>query len=118
VLLIDNKQLITFGTIPATHMVAEYETVYMLEMAMTGNQAYFEQFQQDLKNKRFGVIIANPQPTQYQDSAHEFGEENNAQVHWVGQILLCNYQVLKTWMDVGISVFVPEPAPCNQAFPH
>ena len=113
VLLIDNKQLITFGFIPSTRMVTEYETVYMLEMAMTGSQAYFDKFQQDLKNKRFGVIIANPQPTQLQDPGHGFAEENNAQIQWVGQPLLCYYQNLKTWLDIGISVLVPEPVPCK-----
>ena len=113
VLLIDNKQLITFGFIPSTRMVTEYETVYLLEMAMTGSQAYFDKFQQDLKTKRFGVIIANPQPTTLQNPGQGFAEENNAQIQWVGQPLLCYYQNLKTWLDVGISVLVPEPVPCK-----
>jgi hypothetical protein len=113
VLLIDNKQLITFGYIPSAKMVVDYETVYMLEMAMTSQKDYFDKFTQDLKSNRFGVIIANPQPTRLQGPGESFAEENNAQIQWVGQPLLCYYQNLKTWLDVGISVLVPEPVPCK-----
>ncbi len=113
VLFIDNKQLITFGYVPSAKMVPEYESAYILEMAMIGQQDYFEKFTQDLKSKRFGVIIANPQPTRIQGPGESFAEENNAQIKWVGGPLLCYYQNLKTWLDVSVSILVPEPVPCK-----
>ena len=113
VLFIDNKQLLTFGYFPGTKMVTEYETGYMLEMAMTGNQAYFEPFWQDLKNKRFAYIFANPQPTRLQDTSESFAEENNAQITWIGRPLLCYYQVQFTWLAMGVEVFTPRPEAVN-----
>jgi len=113
VLFIDNKQLITFGYVPSARMVPEYETAYILEMAFIDQQEYFARFTQDLKSNRFGVIIANPQPTRLQNPDEIFAEENNAQIKWIGQPLLCYYQNLKTWLDVNVSILVPEPVPCK-----
>jgi hypothetical protein len=113
VLFIDNKQLITYGYLPSARMVPEYETAYILEMAFVGQSDYFARFTQDLKSKRFGVIVANPQPVRFQGPGESFSEENNAQIKWVGQPLLCYYQNLKTWLDVNISILVPEPVPCK-----
>jgi len=107
VLFIDNKQLLTFGYFPGTKMVTEYETVYMLEMAMTNNAPYFEKFRQDLKNRRFAAIFVNPQPTRIQDVSEAFAEENNAQINWVGTPLLCYYQRTYTWLALGVEVFTP-----------
>lgn len=109
VLFIDNKQLLTFGNVPGTKMVTEYETVYMLEMAMTNNRLFFEKFRQDLKNKRFAFIFANPQPTRIQDVSESFAEENNAQIYWIGTPLLCYYQRQFTWLALGVEVFTPRP---------
>ena len=82
-------------------------------MAFIDQQEYFARFTQDLKSNRFGVIIANPQPTRLQNPDEIFAEENNAQIKWIGQPLLCYYQNLKTWLDVNVSILVPEPVPCK-----
>jgi len=113
VLFIDNKQLITFGYFPSTKMVTEYETVFMLEMAMTDNQSYYNKFKQDLQDKRFGVIVTYPQPTQLQDRSSAFSEENNAQINYLGKPLLCYYQEETTWLAVSIEIFTPRPQPKN-----
>ena len=107
VLVIDNKQLIPFGYIPRGPMMAQYETVFMLEMAMSGNQEFFEKFRQELKDKRFGLIITYPQPGSFQSSDHAFFEENNVQVKFVGQPLNCYYYEVRTWLNPGVELFLP-----------
>jgi hypothetical protein len=113
VLFIDNKQLVTFGYFPATPMVVDYETVYMLEMAMSGNRSYYNKFYQDLKSNRFGLIVTYPQPSSLQDKTSAFSEENNAQVTFLGKPLLCYYEDRKTWLNVNVEVFSPRLQPNN-----
>ena len=111
VLFIDNKQLITFGYFPPVRMAPEYETVFMLEMAMSGNEKFFEKFRQDLKDNRFGAIVTYPQPDRLQGPGQSFFEENNVQIKYIGQTLICYYQVVRSWSDVSVAIFLPRPQP-------
>ena len=113
VLFIDNKQLVTFGYFPKIQMVTEYETVFMLEMAMSGNEEFFKKFRQDLRDNRFGAIITYPQPDRLQGPGEAFFEENNVQIKYIGNALTCYYQVLRSWGDVNVAIFVPRPQPLN-----
>ncbi len=113
VLFIDNKQLITFGYFPKIQMVTEYETVFMLEMAMSGNEEFFKKFRQDLKDNRFGAIVTYPQPDRLQGPGEAFFEENNVQIKYIGNALSCYYQVLRSWGDVNVAIFVPRQQPVN-----
>lgn len=113
VLFIDNKQLITFGYFPPIRMVPDYETVFMLEMAMSGNGKFFEKFRQDLKDNRFGAIITYPQPDRLQGPGQSFFEENNVQIKYIGQVLTCYYQSVRSWADVSVEIFLPRPQPQN-----
>ena len=57
VLFIDERQLLTFHQIDLP-LVPEYELVTLMEMAMSNNQPYLQQFYADLKNHRFAAIVA------------------------------------------------------------
>jgi len=113
VLFIDNKQLLTFGYFPGARMVTDYETVFILENAMTGNKAYFEKFWQELKENRFAVIIAYPQPKLLQNVSESFAEENNAQITWIGEPLLCYYQETEIFLNLNVEIYTPRPGPVN-----
>ncbi len=113
VLFIDNKQLLTFGYFPGTPTVIDYETVFMLEMAMSGNQSFYQKFEHDLKSQRFGVIITYPQPIHLQDPASPFSEENNAEIKYLGKPLLCYYKEEYTWLAASIEIFTPRPQPVS-----
>jgi hypothetical protein len=111
VLFIDNKQLLTYGYFPAQTIEPQYETGYMLDMAMSENRPFFQKFYQELKDHHYGVIITYPQPKLLQDPTVPMAEENNTQLTWIGFPLLCYYQEAYIRLDVNIDVFIPRDQP-------
>ena len=107
VLFIDQRQLLTFGYLQGVPLVPEYEKKYMMDQAMAGNAAYFQDFYQDLTNKRFVLIITEPLFESYDDDFDPFGEENNAWVKWVSEPVLCFYKSEKTYRPVRVQLLVP-----------
>lgn len=107
VLFIDHRQLLTFGEIDPVPLVAEYEKKYLMDQAMAGNAAYFEDFYTDLEEKRFALIISEPLFTNYQDQSYAFSEENNAWVRWVSEPLLCYYEPIDTVKEVKLQFLRP-----------
>ena len=59
VLFINQRHLLADKTITGIPLVPEYELVTLNEMAMSNNQPYLDQFYSDLRNHRFGVIVAS-----------------------------------------------------------
>lgn len=113
VLFIDQRQLLTFGTIQGVPLVAEYEKKYLMDQAMAGNAAYFENFYQDLKDHRFSLIISDPLFTQEKGESYTFGEENDAWVKWVAKPLLCYYKPLRTLSAFKVQLLIPQLNPIN-----
>ncbi len=115
VLLISERQLLTFGSLEAP-LVDAYEKVFLMEMAMSGNPDYLGQFEEDLRNHRFALIITVPVQANIQDEEDIFGEENNAWVEHVNYPLACFYEQKLRLRDVRIEVLEPRdgvecPAP-------
>ena len=92
-------------------MVPDYERVFLMEMAMSGNPAYLNRFHQQLKDHQFSVIVVEPLNIVYKGRASSFGEENDAWVNQVSKPVLCSYEVDKTLRDVHIQVLVPRDKP-------
>jgi hypothetical protein len=112
VLLINQRHLLTFGEIRGVPLEADYELVFLMEMAMAGNSAYLEAFHADLENHRFDLIIAEPLAVAYQGRARGFGEENDAWVSQVSVPVLCHYQPLAALQTAGVVLYVPSPDTC------
>lgn len=108
ILFIDQRQLLTFGNIQNVELIPEYEKKYMMDQAMAGNASYFESFYQDLREKRFSLIINETQKVRYQSSKDDFNEENNAWVKWVAEPFLEYYQPLVTYKDYGFTLYIPK----------
>ncbi len=83
ILFISQRHLLTFGQIEGVELIPEYETVFLMEMAMSRTQPYLDQFHADLTQKRFGLIVVDRLSTQLQGREHGFAEENNA---WVEEV--------------------------------
>jgi len=111
VLFIDERQLVTFGTIKDLPLVSDYEKKYLMDQAMAGNSSYFSGFYQDLKDKRFALIISETLFTTEQDTNRPFSEENNAWVKWVAKPLLCYYAPIGTIEAVKTQFLVPRATP-------
>jgi hypothetical protein len=107
ILFITQRQLLTFGNLPGIRLVPEYETVFLMEMAMGNNQFYLQPFHQYLRDHRFALIIADPQNTTLQGRGHQFGEENDAWVKGVSVPLLCSYYPKVTLSAVNVIIYAP-----------
>lgn len=79
--------------------------------ALSNDQDYFNSFYQDLRSQRFALIINEPTRVVYQTDENNFGEENNAYVKWVSEPLLCYYEPLKTFPEVGVELLIPRTSP-------
>jgi hypothetical protein len=112
VLFIGERQLIMFHYLKTpVPMVPDYERVFLMEMAMSGNPVYLNRFHQQLKDHRFSVIVVEPLNIVYKGRAFSFGEENDAWVNQVSKPVLCSYEVDKTLRDVHLQVLVPRDKP-------
>ena len=113
VLFISERHLLTFNYLEVSPVVHEYEKVFLMEMAMAGSTAYFEDFYEDLRNQRFALIVSDPLWPHYQGRAHSFGEENDAWVRWVVEPLLCRYKEWKTIQEVPLVLLIPNQEASN-----
>lgn len=111
ILFIDHRQLLTFGYIDNVELVGEYEKKLMMNEALSNNQIYFDDFYQDLENHRFSLIINEPINITYQEDEASYGEENDAYVKWVSEPLLCYYEPLITYQEVGVELLIPRTSP-------
>jgi hypothetical protein len=118
VLFISERQLLTYDLIRSVPLVPEYEKVFLMEMAMANNPGYLGQFQQDLKNQRFALIVSEPLAIRYKGSAKSFGEENDAWVVNVAEPILCYYEPFRTFRELKIQLLKPrsEPGTCTLPF--
>lgn len=109
VLFLNDRQLITFGYLPGVKLEPDYERVFLMEMAMAGNPEYLAKFHDDLKNKRFSLIVVEPLYKQIKGPEEALAEENNAWVKQVSKQVLCYYKPTQKYLllDVHLQVLVP-----------
>lgn len=111
VLLISERQLLTFDTVENVPLVPDYEKVFLMEMAMSENPGYLGLFYQDLKNQRFDLIVSEPLSTRYKGRAKSFGEENDAWVKNVAEPVLCYYEPFRSFRELKIQLLKPRSTP-------
>ena len=108
VLFISERHLIAFEGLDIP-LEPEYEKVYLMEMAMSGNQAYLDHFYADLASHRFGLIVSDFLSTGLRGPESPFGEENDVWAERVAQPLLVHYELRD---DLGgLWLMVPRQAP-------
>ncbi|HNB52161.1 MAG TPA: hypothetical protein PK530_09475 [Anaerolineales bacterium] len=105
VLFISERQLVTFGLVQ-TPLVDSYEKIFLMEMAMANHPA-LGQFEEDLRNHRFALIVTGLVQANVQDMEDQFGEENNAWVAHVNIPLACYYQQKDRLREVRVDVLEP-----------
>ncbi len=111
VLFISDRHLLTFHLIEGLELMPEYEKTFLMEMAMSNNQAYFDVFNRDLESHRFDLIVVNPQHIKYKGRDYPFGEEDDAWVRYVSTSLLEHYQNRIVLNADGELVALMEPKP-------
>lgn len=109
VLFMDQRQLLTFGYIPAIPFVPEYEKKYMMDQAMAGNSTYFKPYYRDLANKRFSLVVTEILHSKLKgEMGSHFGEENDAFVTWVSNPTLCFYKPIYISKETNIMLLIPK----------
>jgi len=112
ILLMDQRQLLTFGQLADLALVPEYEKKKVMNEALASDEAYFEQFRADLESGRYSLILTEQIATnlKYLDDdrlGDSLVEENNAWVNWVTAPLLDYYESIDNPRELSIELFVP-----------
>jgi hypothetical protein len=107
VLFIDQRQLITFGEVGYLPLVTEYEKKVLMNAAMANNESYFERYYNDLKSRRFSLIVTEPITINFQSAQQAFQYENNAWVKWVSIPTTCYYESIYRSDEFRIELLVP-----------
>jgi hypothetical protein len=113
ILFMDQRQLLTFGYLGQIPLVPEYEKKLVMDRAMSGDQEYFEEFYVDIREQRFGLIVADPQRIRFSDEDEGWGAENNTWVQWVTKPLLCYYEPTYTVKKTGVWLLTPKALPVD-----
>ena len=109
VLFISERQLLTFGYVQNVPLVPEYERMFLMEAAMSGDPDYLGKLNSDLKNHRFALIVSEPLSRQQKGASEVFGAENDVWVRRVASPILCYYMPVKTLRTVRIQLLFPRP---------
>jgi hypothetical protein len=107
VLLIDQRQLVTFDSLTGVDLHPEYELKDMMNHALSSDESYFEQFERDLESGRFSLIVVEPQDYEYEGIATEFGDENDLWVRFITVPLLKYYEPVFVSGDLRIALYAP-----------
>lgn len=110
VLFLGERQLVTFGEVRVL-LVADYERVFLMEMAMSRNAGYLARFRERLAAREFAVIVSEPLRVQFKGAAEPFGEENDAWTVAVSQPVLCFYEPVETVREVQVQILLPRAVP-------
>ncbi len=109
ILFISQRQLLTFGYVTGTNLVPEHELLELMEMAISGQEEYLEQFYAELAAHDYDLIIISKQYLNFKGADVAFPEENNA---WVKNIAipLMKYYTPITWLRyTDTEIYVPRP---------
>ncbi|MEI7844759.1 MAG: hypothetical protein WCK35_03045 [Chloroflexota bacterium] len=90
VLFINERHLLTFRKIDVP-LVSDYEAVTLMEMAMSDNEPYLQNFYSDLAKHRFAAIVVGKQNVGIKDEG-AFADENNIWNLRVSPYILCYYE--------------------------
>ncbi|RJP48019.1 MAG: hypothetical protein C4583_15270 [Anaerolineaceae bacterium] len=112
ILFISERHLVTFNMLEGVQLVPDYEVVTLMEMAMSGNDAYLQRFTSDLASHRFALIVSRKQRI-VKKEGEPFAEENNVWIDAISTPLLCYYQRNLTLESSNTLLLVPsESADC------
>ncbi|MBE0685857.1 MAG: hypothetical protein IH585_07635 [Anaerolineaceae bacterium] len=111
VLFITERQLLTFGDIRGIPLIPDYEKVFLMEMVMSNNQLYLDDFHQKLANHEFSAIILDSIFTETQEVKDSFWVENNLWVDKVVYPILDAYEPVITFQNKNINLLIPRGKP-------
>ncbi len=110
-LFISQRHLISMGMLENARLVPEYEREDLMEMAMSENQVFLDQFEQDVARQRFAAIVVDELKFNLLGLETGMGAENNAWALWVVRPILCHYEPAEMFPADSIVIYVPRMGP-------
>mgnify|MGYP000080907976 FL=1 len=107
ILFITERHLLTFGYLPDVPLVADYEKVWLMEMAMANHRQYLEKFYADLAKRRFAMIVTTQTYLSPQGDTGRFGDENRAWRKRVNRPILCYYKPYLRFREFNFEILLP-----------
>jgi hypothetical protein len=115
VLFISQRHMITFRMVD-TPLVHNYEKLFLMEMAISHNDPYLLEFQKDINEQRFGLIVTDPLfRIIREDDEDSLAAENNEWVRLVSRPILCAYKPIFTYTELRLELLEPRyGSKCDQ----
>ncbi len=107
ILCLSDCQLFTFGNLKASQVDVRYEKIFLMEMAMAGNEPFLSQLEGDLLSGRYGLIFTDRLTTNTQSTQQAFSEENNSWVNYVSRLVLKYYAPVMDEKRLNLQVLRP-----------
>ncbi len=107
VLFISERQLLALNKVEGIRLYPEYEKVFLMEMAMSNNQPYLQEFYSLLSQHTFSAILMDPLSTNMQDPSMSFWAENNEWVNRVILPILEDYEPVYTLQNGNVNLLIP-----------
>lgn len=111
VLLISERQLLTFGVLDHVTLYPGYERVFFMEMVMSNNQPYLDEFYIHLKNHDFSAILTDSINTGPLPASHPWLEEEDQWIKNVVRPILEHYQPVYNLQNGSVNLLIPEGQP-------
>ncbi len=108
ILFITQRHLVSMEMLDGVTLIPEYEREDLMEMAMANNEEYSRQFQNDMENQRFALIVVDPLNYKFLENDRSFWEENNVWVGYAMRPILCNYRLDEVFPEDEIALYVPQ----------
>ncbi len=107
VLFISQRHLLIFDDQIDVPLIPDYEKVFFMEMAMSKNPSYLNNFYDDLEDQRFAAIVTDQALENFKDRDQAWSEEHNVWVQYVSKPMLCYYQPRQTLRNLHEQVLYP-----------
>ena len=109
ILFISQRHLLHFDDQVELTLIPEYEKVFFMEMAMSKNPTYLNDFYADLQSQRFAAIVSDQVVVRHKERDEAWSEEHNVWAQFVSKPLLCYYQPRLTLRVVQAQILFPRP---------
>ena len=107
ILFISERQLLSFGDVQNVALVHDYEKVFLMEMVMSNNQGYLDEFHRKLAEHEFSAIVMDSLSTKTQTEKDSFWVENNLWVDKVVFPILEYYVPVLSFQNKTINILIP-----------
>jgi hypothetical protein len=107
-LLLSERQLLATGELNPKWFESDFDGVTLMEMVMSNNLSYLAQFDSEIKQHKFSMIVSKPLSSKLQDQTAGFSKENNLWVKKVEIPVLESYKLVADLPLSQIEIYIPK----------